>query len=81
MAALGLSEECASALLDELKLTPTLCIAAINGSDSVTVSGDRQSVETLGQHIAIQEKATFWRVLGTKRAFHKIGRASCRERV
>ena len=70
MAALGLSEECASALLDELKLTPTLCIAAINGSDSVTVSGDRQSVETLGQHIAIHEKATFWRVLGTKRAFH-----------
>ncbi|KAM7446909.1 hypothetical protein ABFA07_004876 [Porites harrisoni] len=70
MAALGMSEERARALLDELKLTPTLCIAAINDAESVTVSGDVESVEALGQHIAIHEKDTFWRVLGTKRAFH-----------
>ena len=70
MAALGMSEERARALLDELKLTPTLCIAAINDAESVTVSGDLQSVEALGHHIAIHEKDTFWRVLGTKRAFH-----------
>ena len=70
MAALGMSEEKARALLDELKLTPTLCIAAINDAESVTVSGDVQSVEALGQYIAINKKDTFWRVLGTKRAFH-----------
>ena len=70
MAALGMSKERARALLDELKLTPTLCIAAINDAESVTVSGDVESVEALGQHIAIHEKDTFWRVLGTKRAFH-----------
>ena len=66
MAALGMSEERARALLDELKLTPTLCIAAINDAESVTVSGNVESVEALGQHIAIHEKDTFWRVLGTK---------------
>ena len=70
MAALGMSEERARALLDELKLTATLCIAAINDAESVTVSGDVESVEALGHHIAIHEKDTFWRVLGTKRAFH-----------
>ena len=70
MAALGMSEEKAKALLEELKLSPTLSIAAINDAESVTVSGDRQSVEALSQHIAMHEKDTFWRVLGTKRAFH-----------
>ena len=70
MAALGVSEEKAKALLDRLKLSPTLSIAAINDAESVTVSGDLQSVEALGHHIAIHEKETFWRVLGTKRAFH-----------
>ena len=70
MAALGMSEEKAKSLLDELKLSPTLSIAAINDAESVTVSGDLQSVEALSQHIAMYEKNTFWRVLGTKRAFH-----------
>ena len=70
MAALGMSEEKATALLDELKLSHTLSIAAINDAESVTVSGDLQSVEAMSQHIALNENDTFWRVLGTKRAFH-----------
>ena len=70
MAALGMSEEKARNLLTELKLSPTLSIAAVNDANSVTVSGDSGSIEALGQHLAIHSKHTFWRVLGTKRAFH-----------
>ena len=70
MAALGMSEEKARTLLIKLKLSATLSIAAVNDANSVTVSGDSQSIEGLGQHLATHEKGTFWRVLGTKRAFH-----------
>ena len=70
MAALGLSEESAKTLLLKLKLSATLDIAAVNDAKSVTVSGEAQSIEALGQHLAIHAKDTFWRVLGTKRAFH-----------
>ena len=70
MAALGMSDEKAKALLVTLKLSDTLDIAAVNDAESVTVSGDSQSIETLGQHLAMNAKDIFWRVLGTKRAFH-----------
>ncbi|KAJ7385703.1 hypothetical protein OS493_013732 [Desmophyllum pertusum] len=70
MAALGISEEKARTLLTELKLSATLDIAAVNDAKSVTVSGDSQSIEALGQHLTMHAKGTFWRVLGTKRAFH-----------
>ena len=70
MAALGMSEEEARRLLMDLRLSATLSIAAVNDAKSVTVSGDSQSVEALGQYLANHAKETFWRVLGTKRAFH-----------
>ncbi|KAJ7385702.1 hypothetical protein OS493_013731 [Desmophyllum pertusum] len=70
MAALGISEEKARTLLTELKLSATLDIAAVNDAKSVTVSGDVESIEALGQHLTMHAKGTFWRVLGTKRAFH-----------
>ena len=70
MAALGMSEEKSRTLLMELKLNATMSVAAVNDANSVTVSGDSQSVEALGGHLAIHSKETFWRVLGTKRAFH-----------
>ena len=70
MAALGMSEEMARTLLIDLKLSATLSIAAVNDAKSVTVSGDSQSIEALGQHLAMHANDTFWRVLGTKRAFH-----------
>ena len=70
MAALGMSEEDATALLMDLKLSSTLDIAAVNDAKSVTVSGEAQSIEMLGQHLKLHAKDTFWRVLGTKRAFH-----------
>ena len=70
MAALGMSEEEATALLADLKLSITLDIAAVNDAKSVTVSGDAQSIEALGQYLSLHATGTFWRVLGTKRAFH-----------
>ena len=70
MAALGMSEEEARTLLLNLKLTATLEIAAVNDAKSVTVSGESQSIETLGQYLTTHAKDTFWRVLGTKHAFH-----------
>ena len=70
MAALGFSEEQAKKLLAELKLSATLNIAAVNDAKSVTLSGDSESIDCFGQHLAMYAKDTFWRVLGTKRAFH-----------
>ena len=34
------------------------------------MSGEAHSIEALGQHLKMHAKDTFWRVLGTKRAFH-----------
>jgi len=79
MAALGMSEEDATALLNQLKLSATLDIAAVNDAKSVTVSGEAQSIEALGQHLTIHAKDTFWRVLGTKRAFHSAHMETIRE--
>ena len=70
MAAVGMSKEEATTLLADLKLSTTLDIAAVNDAKSVTVSGDSQSIEVLGTYLTMHAKGTFWRVLGTKRAFH-----------
>ncbi|PFX11610.1 putative polyketide synthase 16 [Stylophora pistillata] len=72
MAALGMSEEKARALLESLQLSHKLDIAAVNDADSVTVAGESQSIEILGQHLAVYARDIFWRILGTKRAFHTI---------
>ena len=72
MAALGMSEEKARVLLRNLKLSATLDIAAVNDANSVTVAGESQSINVLGTHLAMYAKDTFWRVLGTKRAFHSV---------
>ena len=60
MAALGMSEEDATALLIELKLSATLDIAAVNDAKSVTVSGEAQSIEALGQHLKIHAKERYF---------------------
>ena len=70
MAALGISELKARELLFDLRLSATLDIAAVNDAKSVTVAGDSQSIEALGQHLSLNAKDVFWRVLGTNRAFH-----------
>ena len=70
MAALGMAEDDARTLLINLNLNSSLNIAAVNDAKSLTVSGDSLSIESLGQYLAMHARDTFWRVLGTKRAFH-----------
>ena len=72
MAALGMSEVKAEELLLTLKLSPSIDIAAINDANSVTVSGESQSIKALGEHLSTHAKDTFWRVLGTNHAFHSL---------
>ena len=72
MAALGMSEVEARELLLTLKLSPSLEVAAINDADSVTLSGESQSIKALGEHLSMHSKDTFWRVLGTNHAFHSL---------
>ena len=72
MAALGMSEVEARELLLTLKLSPSLEVAAINDADSVTLSGESQSIKALGEHLLMHSKDTFWRVLGTNHAFHSL---------
>ncbi|XP_022785577.1 uncharacterized protein LOC111325924 [Stylophora pistillata] len=72
MAALGMSEAKARALLESLQLSHKLDIAAVNDADSVTVAGESQSIEILGQHLVTYATDIFWCILGTKRAFHTI---------
>ena len=79
MAALGMSEEKAKDLLSNLKLENTLGIAAVNDANSVTVSGDSESVQALGDHLKMNSIEVFWRVLGTKRAFHSFHMESIRK--
>ena len=70
MAALGMPEIKARELLFNLRLSATLDIAAVNDAKSVTVAGESQSIEALGQHLSMKARDVFWRVLGTNRAFH-----------
>ena len=72
MAALGMSEVQAKDLLIKLNLEQTLNVAAVNDANSVTVSGDMQSVECLGNYLTANHANIFWRVLGTSRAFHSF---------
>ena len=58
-------------LLFNLRLSATLDIAAVNDAKSVTVSGESQSIEALGQHLSMNARDVFWCVLGTNRAFHR----------
>ena len=70
MAAVGMSEDQTRKLLSDLQLSVSLSITAVNDPTSVTVAGDSQSVNALGQYLKTHAKNTFWRVFGTKRAFH-----------
>ena len=72
MAALGMSEAKTRELLFNLKLNSSLDVAAINDADSVTLSGESQSIQLLGEHLSMHAKGTFWRVLGTNHAFHSL---------
>ena len=59
-----------SAVIDRLKISKNLCIAAENTAKSVTVSGDKDALEILENHLREQKSDIFMRRLATDKAFH-----------
>ena len=70
MAALGLSEDKARDLIAELKLESSVSVAAVNDHKNVTISGDADAVQCIGNHLKQSNTKVFWKVLSTPRAFH-----------
>ena len=79
MAALGMSEEDATQLIIQLKLEGSISIAAINDGKSVTISGDKLSIECVQNHLDLNNIQVFWRKLSTARAFHSFQVAMVKE--
>ena len=65
MAAVGMSEDQTRKLLSDLQLSVSLSITAVNDPTSVTVAGDSQSVNALGQYL----KTHFGEFLGPNEHF------------
>ena len=72
MAALGMSAEDTSQLIGELRLEGSVSIAAVNDEKSVTISGDKLSIECVQRHLQLNKIQVFWRDLSTARAFHSF---------
>lgn len=72
MAAFGMSEKDATELIIQLRLENSVDIAAINDENSVTISGDRQSLECVQTHLQLNNIQVFWKDLPTSRAFHSF---------
>lgn len=70
MAALGMQEEKAQQTINDLKLENVVCIAAVNDQSNVTISGNKDSIESFGNHIKSNHPGVFWKILSTTRAFH-----------
>lgn len=70
MAAVGLSQDETQQLIIQLKLENTVCVAAVNDFENVTISGDTDAVECIGDHLKLNHPSVFWKTLSTPRAFH-----------
>lgn len=66
MIAVGMSE--ANTLSELSKFDGRLCLAAVNSSSSVTVSGDLDAIEEL--HVELSKRGVFARKLVVQQAFH-----------
>ncbi|PYI10693.1 ketoacyl-synt-domain-containing protein [Aspergillus sclerotiicarbonarius CBS 121057] len=75
MAAVGLKSNVALDWISKLGLAATVQVACINSPSSVTISGDREGVETIVA--AVQTEGTFARILKTDgKAYHSHQMAS-----
>ncbi|XP_031568280.1 uncharacterized protein LOC116302983 isoform X2 [Actinia tenebrosa] len=70
MAAVGLSQDETQELIIKLKLENIVCVAAVNDYENVTISGDADAVESIGNHLKLNHPSVFWKKLSTLRAFH-----------
>ena len=70
MAAIGMSEEEAREMLQELQLENQIDIAVINSPRNIVLSGDKESMELVDRHVVNTRSNVFWRKLTTTRAYH-----------
>ncbi len=70
MAAIGLSEEDARSILEDLRLENEVDIAVINSPGNVVLSGSKVSMELVENHMISSRSDVFWRKLTTTRAYH-----------
>lgn len=59
-----------TSILETLSIENQICIAAENDKDSITISGDKDAIEKMEEHIKEMDKDVFWRKLATHKAFH-----------
>ena len=70
MAAIGLSEEDAEKMLQELQLENEVDIAVVNSPGNVVLSGGKASMEFVENHVKNAQSDVFWKKLSTTRAYH-----------
>ncbi len=72
MVVLGLTEEDARSMLQDLHLENQIDIAVVNSPGSVVLSGDKVSMELVDRHVTNTRSNVFWRKLTTIRAYHSL---------
>ena len=70
MAAIGLSKEDAQTMLQDLGLQNEVDVAVVNSPGNVVLSGSRDSIELVENHVISSRNDLFWRKLSTTRAYH-----------
>jgi acyl transferase domain-containing protein len=70
MVAIGLSEENARNLLQDLALESEVDVAVVNSPGNVVLSGSRESIELVEKHVINSRSDLFLKKLSTTRAYH-----------
>ena len=70
MAAIGLSEEKARNTLREMQMENKVDVAVINSPRNVVLSGSKESIANVENHVTCTLSGVFWKKLSTSRAYH-----------
>ena len=80
MAAIGLSEEEARNMLQGIQMQTAVDVAVINSPGNVVLSGNRESIDYVENHVKHTLSGVFWKKLTTTRAYHSQEMEQIRER-
>ncbi|XP_028418845.1 uncharacterized protein LOC114544389 [Dendronephthya gigantea] len=70
MAAIGMTEEEARHMLQDLQLTNEIDVAAVNSPGNVVLSGSQRSMQLVENHVSRERRNLLWKKLTTTRAYH-----------
>ncbi len=70
MAAIGLSEEDARNMLQDLQLENEVDVAVVNSPGNVVLAGGKTSMDLVENHMKSTRRDVFWKELSTTRAYH-----------